>query len=569
MTDAERGKVDHIFLACNVLGMDFQHNPHDGLFACFLKKDPTKHLSDLDLNYKKRMILWPRGLFKTSAVIVEIIQLILNYPNIRILIMSGSRDLAMSQLERVKRTFEEPTDTFRILYPDYCGTNLGNKSKFTIPNRTMKIFAEATVTISTARSVKAGTHYDVIFVDDLVNDQNYKNPAALEKCWEDYKDIGPVLEPSGYLFVTGTRYSFGDTYERIQDAAKKEMKETGTSVWNFSIRTCWRDINGKREVLFPQFRTKDGRTIGHTVKFLESEKREKGDEFFACQYENDPIGSGLQTFTDELLDAHTVYHFEKPMMESEVQRIAAQVQILTSQGKSFDQAMEETVKKPGRGEVPLGGWCFVIGDLSYVGDERNGHKRDKCVFFVIRVVNGRLYLIAAHAGKWKSGEVAEQIIFLLLKYRPRQIWCEAFLGWEAYDTVIRMIAAERRVQHLPLEWLPMDNQPDAKVVRIGSVHGWLFKDKLYIFAGIEGYQELRDNLKKFPKLGRFDDYGDCLGLGVNAPHGVALYQSTKEITSTLEQIKARIYPNGLPWSQEYNEREESSAGNGCGTCIVS
>ena len=71
--------------------------------------------------------------------------------------------------------------------------------------------------ITTARSVKAGSHYDVIFIDDLVNETNYRSLKMLEKSIQDYRDIGPLLAPAGYIFVTGTRYSFGDLYEQIQE----------------------------------------------------------------------------------------------------------------------------------------------------------------------------------------------------------------------------------------------------------------------------------------------------------------------------------------------------------------
>ena len=267
-----QAKHDHIFLGTAVLGMDFQENPHCLLFEQFLKKqpgvfvsveDPLTHvvsqfpipLSDLDQVTKKRMILWPRGLFKTSAVIVEVVQTILNYVNVRICFLTGGDQLAKRQLARVKRVFEKPTPFFKNLFPEFCGTRavfnkkenkwveqfkkLGNAHEFTVPCRTNDTFAESTFSISTAKSVKAGSHFDLIFIDDLVNDQNYRSVKALEKCYQDYLDICPMLEPTGFIVMTGTRYSYGDTYERIQDMAKTEEKELGHTIWKFSIRDCW------------------------------------------------------------------------------------------------------------------------------------------------------------------------------------------------------------------------------------------------------------------------------------------------------------------------------------------
>src|ERR1700730_6583190 len=350
LNERTQALTDHMYLGCEVMGMDFQEIPHRGLFSHFIQKDTYQitPIYDLSTGIKKRMVLWPRGLFKTSAIIVEIVQFILNYPNVRVCFLTGGDTLAKRQLARVKKVFESPTPKFKMLFPEFCinprmRRQLGNAHEFTVPCRTNDALAEPTMAITTAKSVKAGSHYDIIFVDDLVNDQNYKSEKLLAKCKEDYKDIRALLAPDGYMYVTGTRYSFGDLYEEIQESAKKEMAETGQKTWNFSILPCWiryclncdetctrRDVehnwekndtepeclkcgckgfkdSGIKDVLFPKFRCNDGRTEGHTVEFLESQRRELGDEFFANQYENNPIATGMQTFTPELLARQTLF----------------------------------------------------------------------------------------------------------------------------------------------------------------------------------------------------------------------------------------------------------------------
>ena len=307
-----------------------------------------------------------------------------------------------------------------------------------------------------------------------MNDQNYQNEEALEQCWEDFKQIGPMIQPSGFIFVTGTRYSFADTYERIQQKARQEMKETGKSLWRFSIRTCWVRIcatcgapdalhdfdkfgssapcpnpphpdaswsdSGEKRVLFPQFTTKDGRTEGHTVEFLESERREKGDEFFACQYENNPIASGTQTFTVELLNKQTLWH---------------------------------------RAQLPQAGPTFLVGDLSYVGDDR----RDLSVLDVCRLKEGQIFNIDCVAGKFTTEGHTVELFKLVETYRPRIIWLEKFLGWEAYQSFFTSYAVQHKVQHLPIEWFTMSNVQDAKRRRIAGIEAVLRQRRLWLFAG--------------------------------------------------------------------------------------
>ena len=475
---------------------------------------PGVPLYDLDQEIKKRMILWPRGTFKTSAVIVAIVMLILNYPDISILFWAGSKPLAKRQLKRVKRIFENPSKKFKALFPEFCGKKLGSSEEFSIPNRTSRTIAEPTMFLTTSKSVKAGAHASCGFVDDLVNDQNYQSDELLEKCWEDFKQIGPMIQPAGFLFVTGTRYSFGDSYERVQERARQEMKEVGKSLWKFSIRTCmvrlcatcgasdalhdfdkygsvppcpglgdenaekgrsWSD-SGEKKVLFPRFTTKDGRTEGHTVEFLESERREKGDEFYACRYENNPIASGTQTFTPDLLNRQTLWHLS---------------------------------------QIPQSGPCFIVGDLSYVGD----CKRDQTVLDVCRLRQGQIFQFDCVAGKFSTEAHTVELFKLMYKYRPNIIWLEKFLGWEAYQSFFTAYAVQNKIQHLPIDWFPMSNIEDAKLKRIGAVQAVLAQKRLWLYAGAPHYEDKLKQLKRFPKIGKYKDFADNLGHICGLPTG--------------------------------------------------
>jgi hypothetical protein len=555
-----KGQIDHLFLANELMGYDFQPKPHAALFAEFLQKDPEqkKALFELSQKIKKQMILWPRGVFKTSAIVVEIVQLILNYPNIRILFLSGSKKLAKRQVARVKRVFEHPSAKFRQLYPEFCaapGKKLKDSSdeEFTVPCRTLDQFAEPTFCISSAKSVKAGSHFDVIFCDDLVNEQNYKSSKMLENVWDDYCAIGPLLEPAGFLFVTGTRYAFGDTYERIIDAAKKEMEETGSTVWKFSIKSCWvrfcktcrhpdirhdSDSNytrppctmpececkcfvdsGDKQVLFPLAITRDGRQVGHTVEFLESERREKGEEFFANQYENFPISKEQQRYTPELLAKQTFFHLNA---------------------------------------IPPEAGTFMVGDLSYIGDE----KRDLSVLYLVKVWMGVLWVYECLAGNWDSDQACSAILGAIMQHRPQAVWIERFLGWEAYNNVLMSKAATLGMQQLPVEWRKLDRRPDAKTLRIGTPLAWMINGKLWLFAGMLHYDKLINQLKKWPKIPHHDDFGDCLGHACEAPHGAAAVPPPKP-ANTMDYIRA------LHAANLAQQEAERFGGGGTGSGLVS
>jgi hypothetical protein len=543
----EQAKYDPMFLACKILGWDFQENPHRKLFSELLQIKPDTHLFDLDKEVKKRLVLWPRGTFKTTAVAVLIVQLIVNYPDIRVLIMEGSKELARRQLARIKKIFEQHKK-FAYFFPEFCTTGkLGDQEEFSVPNQSPeRPFAEPTVAISTAKSVKAGSHFDVICIDDLVNEQNYKSVKALEKCWQEYKDIGPLLEPSGFLICTGTRYSFNDAWERIQEAAAAEVKARGASVWKISIRTCWvrwckcghadtvhnKDKNyknppcvecdcksfkdtGKRDLLFPQVTLPDGRTVGHTVAFLTSELSEKGREFFACQFENNPIAEGSQVFTPELINKQTLYHLNQ---------------------------------LPNPQTSP----CFLVGDLSYAGEDH----RDKTVIYVCYLHQGQIFVTHCISGKFDTEGVAVALMNAVMIYRPRVIYLERFLGFEAYQAYFESFARDKNIQRFPTEWIKMSNTEGAKSIRIRGIQGPLSKGRLWLFAGMDDYDELKTQLLRFPKLGRHDDHADCIGLVVSVPSGYQLTQAEKQ-------------PELPKWLRiEEEEAAPDEQDGGCGTGII-
>jgi hypothetical protein len=560
-----------------ILGMDFQPDPHNLLFNQFVQKRPGEGLvmSDLDQLTKKRMILWPRNHLKTSAVIVDMVQTILNYPDCRIMFLTGSDKLAMKQLRRLKDIFEKPSRRFQWLFPEFCMKSvrnkkiaddldprawtdtpcrLGNAHEFTVPCRTNTIFAEPTFAISTARSVKAGSHFDGIYVDDLVNEQNFRSVTALGKCYEDYLAITPLKTVSGFMVVTGTRYSFGDTYERIQEDAQKEMKETGQTVWKFSIRDCWShgcqncvhtsvyhdyDKNilqppcivpgcacpgfkdrGNRDVLFPRIRLRHGPRVGEelgfTLQILASELAQVGPEFFANQYENKPIATGSQTFDETLIGRQTLHHMTQ----------------IPDYGVSY---------------------TFAVGDLAYVGQEG----RDYSVIFLCRLFQGQIFIYACEFGAWDSGQVAENIVSILLNpaHRPSVVYLEKFNGWEAYQNVILAYARSRGLLKVPIEWVKASQTPNAKTIRIGTVKGPLSAKRLWFYAGMKGYDQLVKQLCKWPKLGRHDDFADCAGMVVAAPTNYQLDSPPADVSI-------------VSWLRKMNEgrvEDDSYYDNGCGS----
>src|SRR5690242_6405398 len=81
--ERERAKTDRMYLANEILGYDFRPETHQELFDQYPPFTMPWQFDQRDV-----LILWARGHFKTTAVmVVLVIQAILVFPDITILIM--------------------------------------------------------------------------------------------------------------------------------------------------------------------------------------------------------------------------------------------------------------------------------------------------------------------------------------------------------------------------------------------------------------------------------------------------------------------------------------------------
>jgi hypothetical protein len=522
--DRFKAKTDPLWLSWNVLGMDLVENPHRALFNLLPKMQPGLPLSKLSERIKKFMVLWPRGLGKTSVSRCYIIQLILNYPNIRLCFLTGGKPLAKLQLAAIKKYFESPTAEFRRLFPEYCLKSVKNKKSgvwedrtfemgttehFTVPANTSRVSVESTLCIVTPNMVLSGAHFDVIVIDDLVHNDNYKSASALANCYQNYVDISPLLDPTGMMFMFGTRYAKNDTYGRIIETA---AVMGGLSVWKFSVRNCYsqgpcagcghyevfhdREVNvmespcthagceckgfigtGVRDVLFPEVTKRNGEPFGHTLKFLDTERAEKGDKWFALQYMNDPLADGEQTFTDALIGQQTLHH--------------------------------ESQLPPYAGSI-----VYMCGDLAY----SISNERDESVIYVFSKYQGQLFVWGCIFGRWSANDRVLKILELLLRVRPRAMFLEKNINWESLDAYIKMRAPEVGVYNIPIIWTDLSNQKDAKNIRTADIEVALKSRRLWLYAAMPGYDRLVKQLLDFPNS-KHDDFTDALAQVVAAPTG--------------------------------------------------
>jgi predicted phage terminase large subunit-like protein len=474
----QRARTDLYFLAKDILGYrDLVERVHRPICEFFVHKDCDKPFAEQDV-VKQRLLLDPRGHFKTTIDVCDIVQWILNFPDIRILIMTGTEDLAARMLYEVKEQFWH-NDRMRLLFPEYCvpaeQAEFGNTTEFTVPNRT-KVLREPTVTISTIKSVKAGSHYDVIKCDDLVHENNIGTPDLIQKTIDAYCHTTPLLEPYGYRDVIGTRYDHSDLYGWIIDNNEGE--------YLVHARKCWVCKHDKKT---PCTKTPDGsHGLLFGERFTESwlKKQFKDNPYiFSCQYFNDPTPLETNAITEALIESHTIPYQQLP--------------------------------KTGR--------VFVAWDLAFSQQEYS----DYCVGAVgLYDDQGRLFVIDLDRGRYSPHELVLHIFNLVKKWHPARVGIEKAYGAEFIEPALLAFSRQHRI-HLPLDWFKT-NPKQKKKTKIAILEALLKQDKLYFASHLPEREEMVKEFVRFPRY-KHDDIPDAIAMLVNYANAVDVQWADKDV----------------------------------------
>lgn len=170
-------------------------------------------ISVLENESKRKLIIMPRGTFKTSLAVVAypIWRLIVN-PNERIIIDSELYNNAKRSLREIGQHLQ--SDALTSLFGPFRGAGVWNESEIQISQRTV-IKKEPSIMASGIGAEKTGVHAEIILGDDLCSPNNMNTPENRDKVYDHYRYFTSILEPGGTICLVGTRYSADDLYARV------------------------------------------------------------------------------------------------------------------------------------------------------------------------------------------------------------------------------------------------------------------------------------------------------------------------------------------------------------------
>lgn len=168
------------------------------------------------LTHRDAMTLAFRGGGKSTALtVVGTLFDIVRNPDIRVCIASKTEGHARKVLSEVKQHLEQ-NETFRRIFGDLVGDDKWNETEIIVSSR-KRAAKEPTVYAVGIGGQVTGSHFDVIYGDDLVDEDNSrtKHGRTRTKTWY-YTALDPTLEPDGRRHIIGTRYHYDDLYGHLQ-----------------------------------------------------------------------------------------------------------------------------------------------------------------------------------------------------------------------------------------------------------------------------------------------------------------------------------------------------------------
>ncbi len=218
---------------------------HPELFATrvlgYQMLDFHRRWFDFQRANNETLILAPRGHGKsTICTIAYSLWKLLRDVHTRILIVSNTASQADALAGEIKMQ-TEVNRQLRALWGERRG-GTWRRNEFTLAGRT-RIRKEASVTALGVEGAVITRHYEVIILDDVVDEENSSTRHGRAKLATWFaKVLLPCLEPGGELHLLGTRYHPGDLYSKWARSSFSRAA-CGAGVWQaapFSARVIRR-----------------------------------------------------------------------------------------------------------------------------------------------------------------------------------------------------------------------------------------------------------------------------------------------------------------------------------------
>lgn len=465
----------------------------------FVSKNPTfKTFEDFATQYpllKDRLLLVPRGGFKSSIDMADTVQWIICFPEITILILTGVLTLATDFVREIKSHFlhdvvgedskgkplygpKRMTDgtesIFQYLFPEHCiSPTEGKATEFSSP--ACKIpDKEPTVRAASIEQNLSGMHFGILKLDDVVTNENSQTIGRMESINTQISINRAMLHPFGFMDVIGTWYDDSDYYGITIHSENKTLEEecctqlvsgsidSGRFNSNINVKIYLRAAWWPNEEAIKLGKIEEEMTEKDWIlwfperlpyKFLLKEKK-KDLEGFAIKYLNNPRKVHEVKFPRELLIRRTILH----------------------------------------NLLPNSGIIVMCVDTAY----SINNWADYTAIVTALIFGGRFYIVDLTRGRYNEYELPAIIAGTANKWKPKRIAIEDSMGVRWMGRELRR-EMDKLAISIPVEYIPLGKgtKNKSKELRAKPILRLLGDERFFFSNACAGLEDIYNELESF------------------------------------------------------------------------
>ena len=500
------------------------HNTHEEICnEFFVRKDPTKitfkQFATEYVDLKERLLLVPRGGFKSSIDMADCVQYILCWPEVTIMILTGVLDLANDFIKEIRghfrlddgehedvnlygtkkaikpRTMQDGTPfMFQVLFPEHCiAKDDGRASEFQTPAASL-IEKECTIFAASIDQNLSGWHVGVMKLDDVVTNENSRTVDRIRNVNKQVSINNAMLHPYGFYDKIGTWYDIDDTYgQDVKHIAKCTKSGDPVTMKTYIRPALWPNLASVKagkiesEMIESDYEFWFNVPGQLTYTFLRSKMHDT--EGFAIKYLNDPTRAHIIKFPRELLLRRTIHS----------------------------------------NLLPQQGLVVTTVDTAY----STKSWADYTVILTSLIYGGRFYIIDMKRGRFNEYELPAIIATVCKQWSPKRLCIEDSVGvkWLGREIYKEMAKLQVRV---PIEFVPLGqgNKANAKDMKAKPVLRYLGDERLLFANQCVGLEELYTELSNFgTAAGTHDDIVSALSILVDQFASYADSEGKREVSS--------------------------------------
>lgn len=514
MEARRRAKQDLYFLTryfcwetnAECAGKDFSDNKicehvHRRLCNIFVSKNNERALQDQDL-YKERLILYPRNTMKSTIDVIDAVQWILNFPEIRILFLTAVDERAVGFVNEAKGHFVEKlyeTSLMNIFFPEFClpESELSKETAFEFTSPMWKKQGlrrkEPTLIASSITSDLSGMHFDVIKGDDIVSNRNSENEDMCKRVTQRINvSVRKMLMPYGYFDIIGTRYADEDYYGDLIARNVGDLKKESGPCWDYTEnpQMKWKTLIGRAIVIKPDVAAQ-----------LEKEQKpvtykEAGEE--GCYL----LFPEVLTFAYLMKD----YALDEISFEGQRNNNARPVSATPFTRPMLLKATVSFEKMPFRGPTSQ------TWDFAFSQKKGRDYSTGCCALWDDK---GVAYINDLIRDRFQPNALAQAVVDFARRWHPFIIGIEDAGGSRSLEYAIQLAAQKTADQQViavcnAIDWVTPTNNKDAKRTRMGSLHPWIVNDQLRFSAHLPHLEALYSEFERCMSSHHHDDIPDVI-----------------------------------------------------------